>query len=157
MTSNLDTRESRAVLVTFANGISANGVSVSSNRIFARLMAMKRWYLARPIRKQKTNMKALFYEAGAGFRGHATIKESFAVDGHDKAVLEQLGVPFLKVRLDIDDIVIFEKPVPGAPHVHSLSFVSNKKHWGHSFRISPRLIPAEDFQRILRINAASDE
>ena len=140
-----------AILVAFSKGNSSSGLTVPSEFIFDKLMAMKRWYVPRGIPECSADIKIIFYEAKIGFRGYATIRKASTIDPSDRVVLDRLGVPFLKFRVEIDEIVTFEKPLPVGPHVDSLSFITNKKYWGNAFRTSPRLIPAADYRRIVHL------
>lgn len=54
------------------------------------------------------------------------------------------------LRLDVKPVEIFIEPIPFKPLVPDLSFIKNKTMWSGSIRTAMRVIPEEDYQRIMK-------
>jgi hypothetical protein len=94
-------------------------------------------------------MKILFYQAGTGFRGTATLREVAKTRPADWD-FPGYGFRLFPIKLLLDDIETFLEPIDMKPLVQDLGFVTNKRRWGHAVQMTPRLIPQFDLQIILR-------
>jgi hypothetical protein len=56
----------------------------------------------------------------------------------------------LTVKISFAEMKQFTLAIPIGPIVPGLSFIKNKKYWGHSFRNSPIRITISDYETILR-------
>lgn len=61
-----------------------------------------------------------------------------------------LGNEVFPLRIKVKPIKVFTKPIPFKPLVPEMSFIKNKVMWSGSIRTAMRVIPEEDYQRILK-------
>jgi hypothetical protein len=144
----------KIVLLAFS-GSSTNSGIVKASRIFDSLIGRRLWYVPRRSKDLVVGSIVVFYEAGSGVRGYATVSEVTDAEPIDQGSLVQFGLYHLPVKIVLSDIVIFESPVQLGVLVDRLDFVSNKKYWGHSLRATPRTISHKDFETILDFHAKS--
>jgi predicted RNA-binding protein len=60
------------------------------------------------------------------------------------------GNEVFPLRLNVKPVKIFIEPIPFKPLVPDLSFIKNKTMWSGSIRTAMRVIPEEDYQRIVK-------
>ena len=144
------------MLLSFSDGITATG-SVPSSHIFRELLADCVWYVPRASRfLLKNETTVVFYQSGSGIRGYALVLDTTdPTDAERDNLHRKYGLSRILVKLRLGNIQIFPQPVAIAPLVQDLHFVTNKLHWGHSVRTSPRTINDADFDLIKRVAAAS--
>ncbi len=138
----------KIVLLTFS-GSSTNSGSVKASRIFDSLIGRRVWYVPRRSKDLGAGSTVLFYEAGSGIRGYATVSEVSDAKPVDQKSLTQFGLYHLAIKLVLSDVVVFDKALELGLLVDRLDFVSNKKYWGHALRSTPRTISYKDFETIL--------
>jgi len=61
----------------------------------------------------------------------------------------RMGNETFPQRIRIKPIKIFKKPIEFKPLIDELSFIKNKKMWSGSLRTAMRVIPEEDYQKII--------
>lgn len=135
-------------LLAFSNSSTNLGV-VTATQIYDELMKMSVWYVPRKSKLFVERAPAVFYQSAVGVRGFAILSGVKDVSGLDRGILQRYGLDYLSVKLTLTEITTFDEPVKLAPIVESLSFVSNKKHWGQSVRQTPRIISVADFDTII--------
>jgi hypothetical protein len=136
------------LLVAFSDGVNQQG-TVPSTKILNDLLCHNVWYLRRGSRYLVPgDTTVIFYQSGAGIRGYAKVVSVDDVTNAARWQLEQYGLSHLNVRLGLDEVELFVKPVKISPLVDRLDFVSNKVHWGQSVRTTPRTINDRDFATI---------
>lgn len=135
-------------LVTFSNGVGSAG-PIPAGQIFSELINLGRWYLPRRS-SIAGGATILFYQAGVGIRGEATVLNVLEATQNDRDYLKKYGLFHLTVRLALGQQHVFEEPVSLAPLVNDLAFVTNKKYWGHSLRFTPRVITEADYNLIVQ-------
>jgi hypothetical protein len=134
-------------LIAFGD-IAGLSTRIPGDVVFARLFDAGLWYTARRSRILTPGGRVLFYQNRVGFRGHAAI-EKIADDAHD-APFGHDHFLSLSQRLSLVETTRFATPLDPRPMVDSLDFISNKTHWGHSFRNTPRKISKKDYLAVLR-------
>lgn len=70
----------------------------------------------------------------------------------ERRVLTDLGLPFMDCVIRLSGIEWFPEPVKIVPLINELSFISNKQHWGLSFRYPIRKLPEDDLKLLLGRN-----
>jgi hypothetical protein len=95
------------------------------------------FYLARSGQSQFAGMAELAGDPESTTREETRMADSLGLLGYDR-------------KLRLRNIQRFRDGVGIRPLVAELTFIKNKKWWGHSFRQSAIRIPKEDFDRILR-------
>jgi predicted RNA-binding protein len=61
-----------------------------------------------------------------------------------------LGNEVFPLRIKVKPVKVFAKPITFKPLVPEMSFIKNKVMWSGSIRTAMRVIPEEDYQRILK-------
>jgi predicted RNA-binding protein len=61
-----------------------------------------------------------------------------------------LGNEVFPLRINLKPMKIFAKPIEFKPLVQELSFIKNKTMWSGSLRTAMRVIPEEDYQKIMK-------
>lgn len=61
-----------------------------------------------------------------------------------------LGNEVFPLRIKVKQVKIFAEPIPFKPLVPEMSFIKNKVMWSGSIRTAMRVIPEEDYQRIVK-------
>jgi predicted RNA-binding protein len=61
-----------------------------------------------------------------------------------------LGNEVFPFRIKVKPVKVFAKPIEFKPLVQEMSFIKNKVMWSGSIRTAMRVIPEEDYQRIMR-------
>lgn len=146
-TRTTDASQKQIILAVFSDSFAQR--KVLSDEIYDYLIERHIWFMPRLSPKCGRGTVIAFYQAGSGVRGYAVIADASPCSVKDEHILKQFGLRHLKVRLDLEDTVTFGEPVLLRPIVDRLQFVTNKKFWGHSVRMSPRRISDEDFNVIL--------
>jgi hypothetical protein len=137
------------LLLVFGDLESKMGV-VRGDKVFDRLIAQAVWLVTRvPRAAQKADAVALFYQNRVGFRAAARIVGTRDATAADLAILGLGPSAFLRKTLQLSIVKKFPQVLPMGPLVERLSFVSNKKYWGHALRSSPRIISFDDFETIV--------
>ena len=113
------------------------------------------WFVPRSRKSMHSGNLLLFYRSGTGFVACAQLRESLATTPSDRDDLAPLGLAHLNEKLIIDSFTRFKSPVGIRSIVNSLSFVTNKKYWGHSVRTNLRTIPQGDTDLILSLGGHS--
>ncbi|HEY3282613.1 MAG TPA: EVE domain-containing protein [Armatimonadota bacterium] len=129
---------------------------VRARTILERLAGRGLWLLNKrtPFRgRYKPGDLVLFYLAGEGerqFVGQAVLaSEVEPATDEERDLLRGLGIFGFGDRLRLKDVVTWERPVPIAPLIERLAFITNKKYWGHHFRMGAVSISAEDYETVL--------
>lgn len=60
-----------------------------------------------------------------------------------------LGSEVFPLRIKVKPVKIFKEPIPFKPLVPKMIFIKNKTMWSGSIRTAMRVIPEEDFHRIV--------
>jgi predicted RNA-binding protein len=63
-----------------------------------------------------------------------------------------LGNEVFPLRIKVKPVKIFAEPLPFKPLVPEMSFIKNKTMWSGSIRTAMRVIPEEDYQKIIQAN-----
>jgi hypothetical protein len=150
MGSDVKGQRAKVVLLTFADSRSDTGI-VTSDTIFDGLIHRGVWYVTRQPKELIKGASVLFYQAGKGMRGYASVEDVSKATALDQASLRQYALYHLTVKLVLTQIIVFPYPVELGPIVNMLDFISNKIFWGHSVRATPRLISKEDFDKIVSV------
>ena len=95
------------------------------------------FYLARSGQCQFAGTAELAGEPEPTTRGETDMADSLGLIGYDR-------------KLILRNAQRFREGIPIRPLIAELTFIKNKRWWGHSFRQSAIRIPKEDFDRILR-------
>jgi predicted RNA-binding protein len=61
-----------------------------------------------------------------------------------------LGNEVFPFRIKVEPDIIFHEPLPFKPLVQELSFIKNKTMWSGSIRTAMKVIPEEDYQKIMK-------
>jgi len=61
-----------------------------------------------------------------------------------------LGNEVFPLRIKVKPVKVFAKPIAFKPLVPEMSFIKNKVMWSGSIRTAMRVIPEEDYQRIVK-------
>ena len=64
--------------------------------------------------------------------------------------LRSPGNEVFPLRIKLKLVKVFAEPVPFKPLVPDMSFIKNKTMWSGSIRTAMRVIPEEDYQRIVK-------
>lgn len=64
--------------------------------------------------------------------------------------LRSPGYEVFPYRIKVKSVKVFAEPVPFKPLVPEMSFIKNKVMWSGSIRTAMRVIPEEDYQRIVK-------
>jgi len=142
------------ILMAFGK-IEGQNARISAGSIFGQLFDAGVWYTTRPSRVLAPGARVLFYQNGAGFRGHAVI-DAVVDDALETPLGGGLFVAFSQ-RISLVQMHKFKTALDPRPLVGALEFISNKKYWGHAFRSTPRQISKKDFLMIIRSAAKSRE
>lgn len=127
---------------------------VSGQELFHQLVSRRVWFCPRSVRASK-GTPALFYLKGVGVLARADIDEVTAVQAEDLPLLSQYALQYLRTKLGLQNIEMYEPPIDIRPLIPELAFIKNKgRHWGTALRPSPRYISPADFDRIA--SAASE-
>lgn len=148
-------QQPKVVLLAFSHSATETGV-VPAGRIFDDLIRRSTWYVTRQPKELIQGSQVLFYQAGEGMRGYATVANVSIASLSDQGSLRRFGLFHLTTKLELTEIVVFSKPVKLAPIVEKLDFISNKKYWGHALRATPRAISLSDFKTIVGCAADMD-
>jgi len=63
---------------------------------------------------------------------------------------KSLGNELFPLRIKLKPVRIFSEPLPFKPLVPEMSFIKNKEMWSGSIRTAMRVIPEEDYQRVMK-------
>lgn len=140
-----------AILIAFGGFGATDGTHIEADQIYEALVGHGYWLapnLPRVSRDIKPGMQVVFYQNRVGFRGMATISGIEPAKGADWQLPRSSFAALFQVKILLTEIHTFALPVPMHALVHDLQFVTNKQHWGHSVRSTPRLIPSKDLERI---------
>ena len=74
----------------------------------------------------------------------STIRVQYSPSPADRAHLVQNGLSHLSIRIDLEDVVLFDTPLNRQPLVNQLGFITNKTYRGYNFGV-PATIGDEDF------------
>lgn len=139
----------RVLLLVFGDLVSADG-TIAASHIFDRLVQRSFWLASRiPKPVALAPFPAIFYRSGDGFVATANVVQIEPASMSDIGVLGRANPVHFAYKLRLEDTRIFQNPIPMAPLVNELSFVSNKKYWGHALRTSPRWVDNRDLETIL--------
>lgn len=81
-----------------------------------------------------------FTVASEAYEDHATV---FTIPPH----MVKEDFPY---RIKLNPVRIFDPPVEFKPLIPDLGFITNKKKWAGHIRVAMRIIPEEDYQRIVK-------
>lgn len=121
---------------------------LAADSVFDGLFARREWYIARNAAVLSMGSRILFYQSGIGFRGTAVV-----VDVMKSQTTQILGCALYAAfshRLALGECSVFAHPVSARALIPALDFISNKVHWGQSFRTTPRRISEKDYHTITR-------
>jgi hypothetical protein len=121
---------------------------ITADMVFDGLFAKGEWYITRPTASLFKGTKVLFYQSGKGIRGSALV--GGVIECRTTRILGCQVYGSFSHRLVLDECAMFVEPVSIRPLVLVLDFISNKAHWGQSFRTTPRLISEKDYLAITR-------
>lgn len=129
---------------------------VPARQIYDALVDRGLWLIWRETpyqREYQEGDRVLFYLARSGKCNIVGAAE--LVDGPEPADQEEmqagdkLGLIGYDRKLRLRKVQRFPEGVQIRPLIPELTFIKNKKWWGHSFRQSAIRIPKEDFDRII--------
>jgi hypothetical protein len=143
------THEPDPVLVAFGD-LTAFGATLTAEYIFSHLMSARRWFVMNPRRCLVNNARLLFYEKRRGFAGTALAVELSRGTDRDVDACPGLPIRLFSHSVLLDQICVFPHRLDCRPLVGRLGFITNKKSWGLAFMGTPRSIPEEDYQTILK-------
>jgi hypothetical protein len=136
------------MLLAFGDLARPDGTVDRSERIADALLGEGLWFTTLNPRAL-TGTPTLFYRNGHGIIGHAKVREITTATPRDVSVALGYQAPFLRYTLHLSNVQRAAKPLALGDLVDSLTFVSNKKYWGGSFRRTPRRIPMPDYDTII--------
>lgn len=137
--------ERRAYLLIFGPG----PTGLAADKIFGLLFPKGIWFFPSVALAPPPGADLLFYQSGAGVVAKAKAKDSGPVVEGDDALVSQTGLSNLRGRVTFEDATEFRQPIKLGPIVDALAFIKNKKNYGLYLRVSPRVIPYEDYEKIV--------
>lgn len=137
-----------AILVVYG-GLDVSVRKVTGSEILTTLLDSGLWFSARVPASARSGMKCVFYETRVGFTGDATLEEIGSTGKGDIDKFERIPLRMYPFRWKLSSVRRFIEPTDARHILGSLSFISNKHHWGYAFRSSPRLIPMVDYKIII--------
>jgi hypothetical protein len=137
--------ERDALLLVFGDLDFGRGRLIGAE-ILKTLLKQRTWLVPRIPERLSLPIDAIFYQSAKGFMASARV-----VGMHRTTEDNEMNLPasMFPVTLELKKVDIFAKPVEVKPLINGLTFISNKKHWGHSFRHSPRMILRTDYNLVL--------
>lgn len=133
------------------------GLTVGADEIASTLLRRDFWAFTEhvPLRAKLRELdEVLIYLAGASRRyfvaSAQVAKASDAITGDERAVLEGLGLSFMRHRVLLRKVRRFEPYVEIKPLIAELCFIKDKKNYGLHLRLPIVRINQEDFERIVR-------
>lgn len=127
-----------SLLIVFGD-INFTAQKVTGEKVYHYLTSRNVWFVSKCPRSAVSGMPILFYQSGVGFRGTATVANigrTSASDGKDFSMIPLGSYP---TKITLRNLHTFADPLDPRPLLQELSFVTNKKYWGHAFRNSPGL------------------
>jgi hypothetical protein len=129
----------------------------TSGRTIAKTLAAESVWLAStytPYRKDyKAGDRVLFYVAGRGercFVGSAAIGgATTGATAADRALARRLGLEGFAERIPLTAVKLWDPPVPIAPLLPDLQFVTDKQNWGLHLRQAAKRIPVADYDLVV--------
>jgi len=121
---------------------------IAADSVFDGLFAKGEWYITRPTASLLKGTKVLFYQNGRGIRGSALV--GGVIECRTTHIFGCRVYSSFTHRLVLDECATFVEPVNIRPLIPVLDFISNKVHWGQSFRTTPRRISEKDYFAIAR-------
>jgi hypothetical protein len=118
--------------------------TIPASEIAEQLLGTSLWFISRPSKRIAPGMLLLFYQAGHGVIAESRLASVKPVTLTDIAKLNQLGLSYMQYRLDVTAVRFYCEAVRIGPLVDSLDFISNKRYWGHSLRLTPKSISTAD-------------
>lgn len=128
------------------------GKSRFASETYSFLMEKKAWGFGKNTshrRKLKSDDRIIFYQAGGEgqkFLGTAILASGAYKDASSK----DLFLDPETYKIDLKNIIIWEKPKPIIQLIENLSFIKNKKIWGAYFQGGCRKINKDDFKKIAK-------
>jgi len=137
-----------SALLTVFGDIEVQGRALDASTIYRLLTEERVWLFSRKI-APVPGTQVLFYRVGSGFVGSAVVV-AVADDRHNESTaLRSFPERMYPYKIHLSAVRTFAHSVDVRPLLPKLSFVRNKTYWGHSFRTSPRMIPASDCRLII--------
>lgn len=140
----------RAIVVAYADFDTLDGRHVLAGDILRTLIGRGYWLTPRVPVNWAKGMRVLFYQSKLGFTASGSLTRVTVSRAEDWRLPGNVPSTFFPLRLELRDVEIFAVPLNARPLVNRLSFITDKKNWGQAFRFSPRLIPKQDADAILR-------
>ena len=81
---------------------------------------------------------------------YEVISDPYEDESHLFVTPKALGNEMFPLRIKVKPIKVFAEPIPFKPLVQEMSFIKNKTMWSGSIRTAMRIIPKEDYQKILK-------
>ena len=133
-----------ALLICYGDIVADDGTRIAGRTILESLVGRGYWLAMRMPKGWAPGIPVLLYQSQQGFTASATLKD---VEQSRAADWRLPGEPLFwrfPFKIILDKVRFFKEPVAARPILQKLWFVTNKAHWGHAFRTSPRLIPKAD-------------
>jgi predicted RNA-binding protein len=141
-------KEPRCFISAFGD-LATNGHKVAAAKVFEILVSRDRWYLSNRPQALGRGAHLLLYQNGKGVRAFATVEDLLEGTSEDFPLPHSLRELFTTTVV-LAKTVEFDPPINLRPLVDQLRFITNKKYWGQSLRLSPREIPRLDLETILK-------
>lgn len=140
----------RAILVVYGDFETLDGKHIPAGDILQALIGRGYWLTPRIPAEWVKGMRALFYQAKLGFTAAGSLTNVTSSTTEDWRLPGDVPSSFFPIKLGLQDVEVFTSPLNARPLVNRLSFITDKKNWGQAFRFSPRLIPPQDADLILK-------
>lgn len=139
-----------ALLIAFGDLYAPSGTVVPGRQVLLSLLNANMWLTNRMPLRARTPINCLFYQSGVGIVARARVTGAGSANSVPLSAAPGIPEGWFAMALTLEDVDIFNRPLDVRPFIQQLSFVSDKKYWGHAFRSTPRLILKKDFDLLLK-------
>jgi len=136
--------------------MSNDGEVIPASTVLSALVARGKWFLTSyaPYRQvYHEGDRVIFYLAGRKhryFAGTAIIADKAKpITASEEALLAKLGLYGFEYELQLDEIVVWDVPVPILQLVERLDFIKDKKNYGLNLRQAAARISSKDYNVII--------
>ncbi len=81
---------------------------------------------------------------------YETVSDVYEDDSPLFVTPKALGNEVFSLRVKVKPVKMFAEPIPFKPLVPEMSFIKNKTMWSGSIRTAMRVVPEEDYQKIVK-------
>jgi hypothetical protein len=139
-----------ALLIVYGAYETQDGKHLTGEAIFDSLVRNGYWLTPRIPTRTREGIRVVFYQAGAGFRATARVVRTEASRHSDWVLPGANPIMLFPKKIVLQGVRVFTDAVPAKGLLDELTFIRHKTHWGHAFRLSPRIIPDSDVDVIVR-------